>query len=85
VPLQIGAPPQEIVPRLREAIEAAIPGAVAEVTGRGNHFEIAVVSSAFEGKNTLARQRMVYAAIAPFMKGDGAPVHAVDRLETRTP
>jgi acid stress-induced BolA-like protein IbaG/YrbA len=85
MPLQIGAPPQEIVPRIRAAIEQAIPGAVVDVKGSGSHFEIAVVASAFEGKNSLARQRMVYGAIAHLMKGDGAPVHAVDRLETRTP
>jgi acid stress-induced BolA-like protein IbaG/YrbA len=85
MPLQIAPPPQEITPRVRAAIEAAIPGARVEVRASGTHFEIRVVSSAFEGKNTLARQRMVYAAIADLMKGDGAPVHAIDRMETELP
>jgi acid stress-induced BolA-like protein IbaG/YrbA len=43
------------------------------------------MSAAFEGKNTLAKQRMVYAAITHLMTGDSAPVHAVDRLETTLP
>jgi len=33
----------------------------------------------------LESQRMVYGAIAHLMKGDLAPVHAVDRLQTRVP
>jgi len=85
MPLTIAQPPQEILPRLRSAIEAAIPGSEVSVSGSGTHFEISVVSSAFEGKNTLARQRMVYAAITELMTGDQAPVHAIDRMETRTP
>jgi hypothetical protein len=28
---------------------------------------------------------MVYAAIAPLMAGDAAPVHAIDRLDCRVP
>jgi acid stress-induced BolA-like protein IbaG/YrbA len=85
MPLQIGSPPQEIAPRIRSAIEAAIPGAKVDVSGSGSHFEISVVADAFAGKTTLARQRMVYAAISDLMKGEGAPVHAIDRLVTRTP
>jgi stress-induced morphogen len=44
-----------------------------------------VTSSAFAGKSMLQSQRMVYSAIAHLMKGDLAPVHAVDSLRTRTP
>lgn len=83
--LQIHPPPKEVIQQIIEAIESAIQDAEVRVSGGGGHFEIAVVSSAFEGKNALQRQRLVYSAIAHLMKGDGAPVHAVDRLETRTP
>ena len=38
----------------------------------------------FAGKSMLESQRLVYGAIAHLMKGDGAPVHAVDKLTTRT-
>ena len=69
----------------RAAIEAAIPGAKVQVRGGGGHFEIHVVSEAFEGKRILARQRMVYAAITPLMAGESAPMHAVDRMVCETP
>ena len=74
-----------VIDALREAIERQIPDSRAEVNGGGGHFNIEVTSSAFAGKNMLQSQRMVYSAIADLMKGDGAPVHAVDSLKTRTP
>jgi acid stress-induced BolA-like protein IbaG/YrbA len=43
------------------------------------------VSEAFEGKGPVQRQQLVYGAIARFMSGDTAPVHAIDRMETQTP
>ena len=83
--LQIHPPPKEVIQQIREAIEAAIEHDALEVTGSGGHFEIRVVSSAFEGKNSLAKQRLVYGAIAHLMQGDAAPVHAIDRLVTLVP
>ncbi|HYQ42004.1 MAG TPA: BolA family protein [Polyangiaceae bacterium] len=74
-----------VIDALRQAIETAIPGAQANVTGGGGHFTIEVVSSAFAGKGMLESQRLVYGAIAHLMKGDAPPVHAVDSLKTRTP
>jgi acid stress-induced BolA-like protein IbaG/YrbA len=74
-----------VVDAVREAIEQAIPGAQAAVTGGGGHFSIEVVASAFAGKGMLESQRLVYSAIAHLMKGDAPPVHAVDTLKTRTP
>ena len=47
------------------------------------HFEIEVVSTAFAGKSMVQQQQLVYGAIKELMAGDGAPVHAVDRLLTR--
>ena len=83
--LQIHPPPGEVIGQIRAAIEAALPVESLDVRGSGGHFEIRVVSSAFKGKNTLAKQRLVLGAIASLMKGDGAPVHAIDVLETREP
>ena len=68
---------------IRTAITAKIPDATVEVAGGGGHYTIGVVSTVFAGKNMLESQRLVYGAIAHLMKGDGAPVHAVDRLTTR--
>lgn len=75
---------------LTEAVEAAImealgEGSTVEVNGGGGHFTIRTVSSAFEGKGLLAKKRLVLRAVAPFMDGDNAPVHAIDSLETLTP
>jgi stress-induced morphogen len=74
-----------VIDALREAIECQIPDSQAEVNGGGGHYTIEVTSPAFAGKNMLQSQRLVYSAIADLMKGDMAPVHAVDSLKTRTP
>ena len=68
---------------ISQAIETAIPGATVMVRGQGGHFTIEVVSPVFAGMNRLQSQRLVLGAIAHLMKGDGAPVHAVDTLRTR--
>lgn len=71
---------------IKSAILDKIPDASVVVdTGSGGHFTIQVVSSAFSGKNMVEAQRLVYGAIAHLMKGDGAPVHAIDKLTTKTP
>ena len=72
-----------VIDALREAIERQIPDARADVNGGGGHFNIEVTSPVFAGKSMLESQRMVYAAIADLMKGDRAPVHAIDSLKTR--
>lgn len=75
----------DVVQALRESIESKIPSSKAEVSGAGGHYTIEVVSPAFAGLGMLESQRLVYSAIAHLMKGDLAPVHAVDKLKTRTP
>jgi stress-induced morphogen len=89
VALQIlnqGPPPEQIAGQLRDAIAAAIEGAEIEVLPRGpGHFEISVVSTAFEGKSRVKQHQLVYGAIADLMSGNQAPVHAIDRLDCRTP
>ena len=47
----------------------------------GGHFCATVVSSLFEGKTLVARQRLVYSALAAEM---GADIHALS-LKTLTP
>ena len=68
---------------IKDAIVAKIPGADVKVEGGGGHFTIDVTSEVFAGKGMLENQRLVYGAIAHLMKGDRAPVHAVDSLKTR--
>ncbi len=67
--------------KIADALEAQTVE-VADVYGDGRHVSISVVASAFEGKSSVARQRMVYKAI--WMELQEA-VHAVDAMTTRTP
>ena len=78
--------PEEIAGQLKSDIEAALPAAEVEVRAVSpGHFEIEVVSAEFEGLNRVKQQQKVYAAIQERMAGDQAPVHAIDRMVTRTP
>ena len=89
MPLQIlssPSTPERVVDELRTSIEGALPGARVQVNAAGSgHFEIRVVSERFEGQSRVQQQQVVYAAIAHLMKGDVAPVHAIDRLVTDLP
>ena len=77
---------EEIAQDLERAIAQALPEAAIEVRAASpGHFEIRVTSNAFEGKGRVQQQQLVYGAIAHLMKGDAAPVHAIDRLVTQTP
>ena len=70
---------------IRDAIASNITDAQIEVSGGGGHYTITVISTVFEGKRMLESQRLVYSAISHLMAGDNAPVHAVDKLSTKTP
>jgi acid stress-induced BolA-like protein IbaG/YrbA len=71
---------------LKEAIESAIAGAEVEVTVAGaGHFEVRVKAAAFAGQSRVAQQRTGYAAISHLMKGETAPVHAIDKMEILVP
>ena len=55
-----------------------------EVEGDGRHFFATIVSPAFEGQRTLARQRAVYAALGERILGSDAQIHALS-MKTYTP
>lgn len=77
---------EQIAKQLHEAIAAKLPDSTVEVTvGSPGHYSLEVRSTQFEGKTPLAKQRLVYGAIAHLMAGDAAPVHAIDRLVTNLP
>lgn len=78
--------PSSLTARIHAAITAALPGAEVEVSAaRPGHFALVVVSELFRDKPRVARQRLVYQAIASLMQGDAAPVHAIDQLKTLAP
>ena len=86
MPLQILNAPDATTDQLRKALEAAFPGDAIEVTAGGaGHFELRVVSKQFEGKSSVQQQQLVYKAIGELLAGDAAPVHAIDRMDTRAP
>jgi acid stress-induced BolA-like protein IbaG/YrbA len=87
VTLQILSTPSDQAEKLlKETIEQAIPGAKVEVTAGGaGHFEVKVESAEFAGQSRVAQQRRVYAAISHLMKGETAPVHAIDKMEILIP
>ncbi len=87
MPLEIlGDSPVDITGQLRAAIEAAVVcHALSIDPGSPGHFAIRVVSEDFADLGRVKQQQLIYGAIAHLMKGDGAPVHAIDRLECVKP
>jgi stress-induced morphogen len=78
--------PEQVAAELRRRIEAALPGARVEVVAESpGHFSLDVASPSFAGQSRVRQQQAVYAAIRELMAGDAAPVHAIDRMVTRTP
>jgi stress-induced morphogen len=75
----------DIPTAIRDAVVAALPDAIVEAAGGGGHWTITVTSAAFAGKPMLAAHRLVMSAIAPLLAGAAPPIHAVDKLTTRTP
>jgi len=76
---------KEIIEEVKKVILEQIPDSEVTIKCRSGHFDIKVISKEFEGKTLLAKQRMVYSAITPFMTGTMPPIHAVDTLETIIP
>ena len=72
----MSATPEE----LKERIEAGIPGAVAEVTGDGHHFNAVVSAAAFNGLTRIAQHRLVYDVFGGEV---GDRIHALS-IQTKT-
>jgi stress-induced morphogen len=69
---------------IKQRIEAAIPGAHADVedlTGGGDHFRATVTAEAFAGRSRIEQHRLVYGV---FGEEIGGPIHALT-LKTLTP
>jgi len=70
---------------IRSTLEKALPGAIIEMqdlTGGGDHWQLYVVSSAFEGKGLIEQHRMVNEALKEEMADQR--IHAL-ALKTYTP
>ncbi|MGZ4173628.1 MAG: BolA family protein [Solirubrobacteraceae bacterium] len=66
----MSATPEE----LKQRIETGIPGARAEVTGDGHHFNAVISAPAFAGLSRIAQHRLVYDVFASEL---GDRIHAL--------
>ncbi len=70
--------------KIQSLVEAALPGSqvqAEDTTGTHDHFQMIVVSPAFEGKGMVERHRMIYAILGAAV---GGAIHALS-LKTLTP
>jgi stress-induced morphogen len=66
---------------LKQRIESGIPGAQADVTGDGHHFNAVVSAPAFKGLGRIAQHRLVYGVFGAEL---GDRIHALS-LQTKAP
>ena len=69
---------------LRSELQRAFPGAVVEITdltGTRDHYQVSIVSEAFRGQTRMRQHKLVYEALAEWMRG---PIHALS-LKTSAP
>jgi stress-induced morphogen len=70
--------------KIQSLVEAALPGSqvqAEDTTGTNDHFQLVVVSPAFEGKGMVERHRMIYGILGTSV---GGAIHALS-LRTLTP
>ncbi|KMM17884.1 BolA family protein [Synechococcus sp. GFB01] len=70
---------------VRAAISRALPDATVEVedlTGGGDHLQVKVVSSAFDGLSRIRQHQLVYGALRQELASEA--IHAL-ALQTSTP
>ena len=72
----MSATPEE----LKQRIEAGIPGARAQVSGDGHHFNAVVSAPAFEGLTRIAQHRLVYGVFGDEV---GDRIHALS-IQTKS-
>lgn len=69
---------------VRKLLLAALPDAdleLVDLTGTQDHYQVRIVSQAFEGKTLIEQHQLVYHALGDAMHG---PIHAL-ALKTYTP
>jgi len=71
--------------QVEEMIKAQMPNArvqVQDLTGGGDHYQVTVVSSEFDGKGLVQQHQLVYGALQQAMSSEA--IHAL-ALKTYTP
>ncbi len=70
---------------IRSTLEKALPDCtinIQDLTGGGDHFQVLVISSSFEGKGLVEQHQMVYGALKEALGSER--IHAL-ALKTMTP
>lgn len=70
---------------IQTTLEKALPGStvrVDDLTGGGDHFQVWIISSSFEGKTLIEQHQMVYGALREALGTE--QIHAL-ALKTYTP
>lgn len=70
---EVGSVRERVRGRLERAFDGRID--VRDLTGTDDHFEVRVVSAAFEGRTLVERHKMVYAPLLDWIEDD--TVHAL--------
>lgn len=71
--------------QVKAMIQTGLPDAevaVQDLTGGGDHYQVAIVSSAFAGLSLVKRHQLVYKAVDSAMSSEA--IHALS-LDTSTP
>lgn len=71
--------------QVKAMIQTGLPDAevaVQDLTGGGDHYQVAIVSSAFTGLSLVKRHQLVYKAVDSAMSSEA--IHALS-LDTSTP
>ncbi|MFE4106006.1 BolA family protein [Almyronema epifaneia] len=71
--------------QVESMIQTGLPDAqvnVQDLTGGGDHYQVTVVSSAFEGRSLIQQHQLVYQALQQAMSSEA--IHALS-LKTYTP
>ena len=71
--------------QVESMIKAGLPDAevrIQDLTGGGDHYQVTVISSQFEGKNLIQQHQLVYGAVKQAMSSEA--IHALS-LKTYTP
>lgn len=68
-----GSVRESVRERLARAFEGTVN--VRDLTGTDNHFEVRIVSAAFEGKTPVERHKLVYAPLLDWIEDE--TVHAL--------
>ena len=86
-----------VIAQLRSALEGALTPRSLEIVDDsarhaghvgaqgGGHYRVTLVAEAFRGHSQLERHRLVYAAVAPLMRGAVHALNIVARTPEETP